>query len=313
MKELKIISYFSQYNLLIDLKMIRNKNIFGALMFGIAMIFASCEGEPTIDEGIDIVDADTLEDDSFEDMFESPDVDYHLPSALQVASIFKKSGMKYNSGVINSTENSSNYSTELQQMLNFGVYSADLAYCVTNDQANEARKLITVIKDLADAQGMSAVFDNKDLMDRFDMNLEIQDSIEIIMVEIHERTEEYLEENDMMHTSAVHYCGAWVEGMYLGVYDFEHNDENENVGSQITEQMEILKNIIKGLKDPKNSDVGLESMISDLENIQSTYDSFESVIAFYADENAIELTLTEEEFNEIGSLVKDVRAKIVNA
>lgn len=312
MKELKIILYFSQYIYLIDLKMIRNKSIFGTLILGVTLVFASCGGEPTIDDGIDLVDTDTLVDESFEDLFESPDVDYHLPSALQVASIFKKSGMKYNSGVINATENSSNYSTELQQMLNFGVYSADLAYCVTNDQANEARNLITVIKELADAQGMSAVFDNKDLMDRFDMNLEIQDSIEIIMVEIHERTEEYLEENDMMHTSAVHYCGAWVEGMYLGVYDFEHNDENSNVGSQITEQMEILKNIIKGLNDPKNSEVGLESMIADLQNIQSTYDGFESVQAFYNDENAVELTLTDEEFASIGSLIKDVRAKIVN-
>ena len=160
---------------------------------------------------------------------------------------------------------------------------------------------------------MSAVFDNKDLMDRFDMNLEIQDSIEIIMVEIHERTEVYLEENDMMHTSAVHYCGAWVEGMYLGVYDFEHNDENPSVGSQITEQMEILKNIIKGLKDPKNGDVGVEPMIADLENIQSIYDSFESVKSFYENEDAVELVLTDEEFIEIGGLIKDVRAKIVNA
>ena len=277
------------------------------------MVFTSCGGDSTIDEGIDLVDSDTLVDDSFNDMFESPDVDYHLPSALQVASIFKKSGMKFNSGVINSTENSSNYSTELQKMLNFGVYSADLAYSVTNDQANEARKLITVIKDLADSQGMSAVFDNKDLMDRFDMNIEIQDSIEIIMVEIHERTEEYLDENDMKHTSAVHYCGAWVEGMYLGVYDFEHNDENPSVGSQITEQMEILNNIIKGLKDPRNRDIGIEPMISDLQNIQTTYDSFESVIIFYADDNAVELILTDEEYTQIGNLVKDVRAKIVNA
>jgi len=293
--------------------MIKRKTIFGALVMGVTLLFSSCEGEPTIDEGLDVIDSDTLVDEDFEDMFESPDVDYHLPSALQVASIFKKSGMAYNTGVINSTENSSNYTTQIQQMLNFGVYSADLAYCVTNDQSNEARKLIAVIKELADAQGMSAVFDNKDLMDRFDMNLEIQDSIEVIMVEIHERTEEYMEENDMTHTSAIHYAGAWTEGMYLGVYDFEHSDDNENVGSQIIEQMEILKNIVKGLKDPKNDEYDVKGVIADLENIQSVYDNFESVIAFDNDENAIQLTLTDDEFASIASLIKDVRAKMVNA
>jgi hypothetical protein len=294
--------------------MIRSKVILSTLLMGSFMAFVSCKGESTIDEGIDAeVVIDTLEDETMAGLFESPDIDYHLPSALQVASIFKKSGMQYNSGVTNSTENSSNYTTEIQQMLNFGVYSADLAYCITNDQSNEARKLITVIKDLADSQGMSAVFDNKDLMDRFDMNLDVQDSIEVILVEIHERTEEYLEENDMAHTSSVHYAGAWAEGMYLGVYDFENNDQNENVGAQITEQMEILKNIIKGLKDPKNADIDVESVISDLEKIQATYDSFESVSSFYNDDNAIDLNLTEGEFKTLAELVKDLRAKIVNA
>jgi hypothetical protein len=294
--------------------MIRSKVILSTLVMGSFMTFMSCKGERTIDEGIDAeVVIDTLEDETMTGLFESPDVDYHLPSALQVASIFKKSGMQYNSGVINATENSANYTTEIQQMLNFGVYSADLAYCITNDQSNEARKLITVIKDLADSQGMSAVFDNKDLMDRFDMNLDVQDSIEVILVEIHERTEEYLEENDMAHTSSVHYAGAWAEGMYLGVYDFENNDQNENVGAQITEQMEILKNIIKGLKDPKNADIDLESVISDLEKIQVTYDGFESVSNFYNDDNAIDLNLTEGEFKTLAELIKDLRAKIVNA
>lgn len=294
--------------------MVKNKISFGVIVLVMTTLIVSCGGNTTIDEGIDVVEIeDAFEDESFEDLFESPDIDYHLPSALQVASIFKKSGMKYNSGVANDTENSSNYTTQLQQMLNFGVYSADLAYCITNDQANESRKLISVIKDLADAQGMSAIFDNKDLMDRFDTNLDIQDSIEVIMVEIHERTEEYLEENDMMHTSAIHYAGAWVEGMYLGVYDYEHSDENENVGSQITEQMEILKNIIKGLKDPKNSEIDINGVIVDLENIQNTYDDLESVKEFYNDENAVELNLTKEEFGSISDLIKDIRSKIVNA
>jgi hypothetical protein len=290
----------------------KTKSILGIALISTSLLF-SCEGETTIDEGIDIATNDTLEAQISVDIFESPDVDYHLPSALQVASIFKKSGMKYNAGVTNATENSNNYTSELHQKLNFGVYSADLAYCITNDQSNEARKFLNVIQELADVQGMAAVFDNKDLMDRFDTNLEIKDSIESIMFEIHERTEEYMEENDMMHTSAVHYAGAWVEGMYLGVYDFENNGNDENVGSQITEQMEILKNIIQGTQDPKNSGMDIEWLITDLQNIQSTYDGFESVQAFYKDEDAENLLLTDKEFETLGTLIKDVRSKIVNA
>ncbi len=203
------------------------KNLYIAVTL-IATIFAtsSCGTETTINEGVQLDKIETVEENS-EELFESPDMDYHLPSALQVASIFKKSGMKFNAEAMNPTDNVNNYTTSASQMLNFGVYSADIAFCVTNNQTNEARELIVVIKDLADAQGMSAIFDNKDLMDKFDSSLGIKDSIEYVMVEIHERTEEYMVDNEMIHTSAVHYAGAWIEGMHLGVVDYNNNADNK--------------------------------------------------------------------------------------
>ena len=292
----------------------KNKFVIGFFAVGISAILYSCNGEPTIDEGLE-VDADTLNINTEVeiDMFESPDLDYHLPSALQVASIFKKSGVAFNEGVANNADNVENYTSELQQKLNFGVYSADLAYSITNDQANEARKYITAVKKIAEMQGMEAIFDNKDLMDRFDKNIDNQDSVETIMIEIHERTEEYMDENDMRHTSAIHYAGAWVEGMYLGFYDYEHSDDNKNVGAQITEQIEILDNIIKGLKDPRNNGTDIDWLIKDLENVKETFDNLESVKKFNIDDNAEELILTDEEIRKIGNQIKDIRAKIVNA
>jgi hypothetical protein len=292
----------------------KNKFVIGFFAVGISAMLYSCNGEPTIDEGLE-VDADTLNINTEVeiDMFESPDLDYHLPSALQVASIFKKSGVAFNEGVANNADNVENYTSELQQKLNFGVYSADLAYSITNDQANEARKYITAVKKIAEMQGMEAIFDNKDLMDRFDKNIDNQDSVETIMIEIHERTEEYMDENDMRHTSAIHYAGAWVEGMYLGFYDYEHSDDNKNVGAQITEQIEILDNIIKGLKDPRNNGIDIDWLIKDLENVKETFDNLESVKKFNIDDNAEELILTDEEIRKIGNQIKDIRAKIVNA
>ncbi|MBK9191645.1 MAG: hypothetical protein IPM77_09080 [Crocinitomicaceae bacterium] len=53
--------------------------------------------------------------------------------------------------------------------------------------------------------------------------------------------------------------------------------------------MSILNNIIKGLEDPKNAGTDLGWLITDLKTIQSTFDEFESVKAYVADENATEL------------------------
>ena len=98
----------------------------------------------------------------------------------------------------------------------------------------------------------------------------------------------------------------------LGVYDFEHNGSKDGLGAQITEQMAILGNIIKGLNDPKNDGMELGWVITDLENIQATFDSFDSVTAYYEDESAEELTLSDEEYSSLGSLIKDLRSKITN-
>ncbi len=41
---------------------------------------------------------------NFEDLFDSPEFDYQLPSPLQVASIFKNSGLAYNTGATSDPE-----------------------------------------------------------------------------------------------------------------------------------------------------------------------------------------------------------------
>ncbi|UKN01463.1 hypothetical protein K6119_17195 [Paracrocinitomix mangrovi] len=284
--------------------------ILSAAAFSFSLFLESCgNSEPE-----DVMDVDTsLTEDIDVDLFdESPEIDYHLPSPLQVASIFKKSGLEYNAGITNSVDNVDNYTDELKQMLNFGVYSADMAYCVLNEQANEGRKYLKVITELAGEIGMESVFENQDLMDRFDLNMENKDSIEILMIDIHERTEEFMEENNMQHNSAIHFAGAWTEGMYLGVYDYENNGQKDGLGAQMTEQMAILNNIIKGLKDPKNDGMELGWLVADLEKVQSTFDSFDSVVAYYEDETADELILNDTEYNQLGVLIKDLRAKIIN-
>lgn len=291
--------------------MMKLKTGIGLFFMGLGIILTSCGGSEPEDDLSNVDLTDTVDDDMDEEFMVSPDIDYHLPSPLQVASIFKKSGLAYNSGVTNPTDNASKYTDDLKQMLNFGVYSADMAYCVLNEQSNEARKYLGAVTELAGEIGMEAVFENQDLMDRFDANIENKDSIEILMIDIHERTEEYMDENDMQHTSAIHFAGAWTEGMYLGVYDYENNPEKEGVGSQLTEQMAILKNVIMGLEDPKNDGMELGWLIQDLKKIQSTFDNFESVVAYYEDESADELILKDGEFKSLAVLIKDLRGKIV--
>lgn len=277
----------------------------------ISALLFSCGGDNSTDE-LSLVDTtENLMNENLEDLFDSPEFDYQLPSPLQVASIFKNSGLAYNTGATSDPETEELYTDQMKQMLNFGVYSADMAYCVLNEQSNEARKYLEVITNLADRIEMEAVFENKDLMDRFDKNIGDKDSIEILMLDIHERTEIYMDENDMQHQQAIHFAGAWTEGMYLGVYDFEHSSDKEDVGAKIAEQMSILQNIIKGLNDPKNAGMDLAWLISDMTKIQETFDSFQTVIDYFNDPSADELYLDKKEYDTLGALIKELRSKII--
>lgn len=293
-------------------KIVLSKRIL-CITFGAVLLSCGGSGGDNNDE-INVIDtSDNSATENMDELFDSPEFDYQLPSPLQVASIFKNSGLAYNSGATSSSELATKFTDELKQMLNFGVYSADMAYCVLNEQSNEARKYLKVITDLAERIGMEAVFENKDLVERFDKNVTDKDSIEILMLDIHERTEMYMDENDMQHQQAIHFAGAWTEGMYLGVYDFEKNPTKEDIGAKIAEQMSILQNIIKGLKDPKNENMNHEWLIADMENIQRTFDNYDSVKNYYANPTADELILTKKEYDSLGALIKDLRNKIISA
>lgn len=295
--------------------MIKTKKLLNLSAIAVFIALTSCGGSSDADTNeLNVVDTvESNAEEQMEQLFESPAVESVLPSPLQVASIFKKSGLSYNSDAPSDPNLAESYTTELKQMLNFGVYSADMAYCVLNDQANEGRKYLMTITDLAEKIGMETVFEHKDLMDRFDTHIDNKDSIEVLMIEIHERTETYMDENDTRFKEAIHFAGAWTEGMYLGVYDYEHNKDKEDVGSRVAEQMSILKNIINGLEDPRNDGMDIDWLLTEMKSIQDTFNGFSSVNKYYNNPDADVLVLTSKEYDELGTLIKNLRTKITAA
>src|SRR5690606_21338525 len=108
---MEIISYFS---ILINQKMKKNKTTVKLLILTTSIFLVSCGGESSTSDDMTIIDTTALEtDESFEDLFESDELDYYLPSPLQVASIFKKSGLAYNSDATHKPEMASKYTTPL--------------------------------------------------------------------------------------------------------------------------------------------------------------------------------------------------------
>ncbi len=197
------------------------------------------------------------------------------------------------------------------QLLNFGVYSADLAYCIMNNKTQEARNYLDVIRDLGGSIGMDAVFSDKAILEKFESNLDNPEALEELVFDIQEKTDDFLADNDLRYLAAVQFAGAWVEGMYLGI-DNVREKGSANIGNAIVDQMALLKNTVKGLKSYPNGDKRITLVANDLELILETYEGFESVKTAQEFDYYVTPKLSSAEFETLAKKIESVRFRIIN-
>ena len=287
-------------------------------MLSLGVIFTSC-GEKTEEKDSPKVEAkkDTTAIEEIvdvEDEFESEDESAQLPSALQVASVLESSGLTYVEGLTHDVSKHSSYASQSEKSLNFGVYSADMAYCVMNEKYNEIGDMMGAVRNLGSETGLGTIFNSEDLLDRFEANKTNKDSIISVLLDINYRTESILEEDkSARETATVHFTGAWVEGMYLGAKTYNETHEAK-LGHMVVEQMNVLERILINLQNNKHKDEFLTAVESDLNNLRNTFMNFGSVVATLESEDGYYTApeLTEEEMTALSEHIFALRTKIIN-
>lgn len=217
---------------------------------------------------------ETLTDTTVEDsttLVESQDESYSLPSPLKIASLFKKSGMKYKDGVTSPFKDPEKYTSNLSKALNLGVYSADLSYAILNKQNQAAVEYLNLSRQLGDGLGMGVIYEKNNLYKRFEKNIGKDDSLVELVSEQQMVMDIYLNENNQKHITSIAFAGAWIESMYIASQ--AHGSENEKTfNEKFSEQMTILESIIGALKIEEKKDPNISKLISDLQEIKSSYD-----------------------------------------
>ena len=280
-----------------------------ALIFvGATSILFSCaetqkKSETTTDVVEEIVEEETIETESMGD-------DFILPSPIQIAAMFSRSGLKFESGIANPTSNLSNYNTKTAKYLNFGIYSADLAYAVLNSERQASLDYINVVRELSDMIGMPSIFDGGNLLTSFEKNIDNQDSILGILTTIKSRTDDYLMENNDESKEAVFFAAAWVEGMYLGS---KSATAKSSVTPRIIEQMSILHNVIGAVKAQNDQSLNVTFLVKGLEEIQDTFEGFEEVKSLDNPEISFsDINLTNEEITLLNKEIETLRTAIIS-
>lgn len=238
-----------------------------------------------------------------------------LPSPLQIAAIFKKSGLDYAEGLTNDPGNLDRYNSSMAKSLNFGVYSADLSYCVLNDQSNEARKYIGNVKQLAEELGMSAIFSTASLFDSFERNLGNQDSTLYILASIQEELDDYLSENQQEYMTSVFFAGAFVEGLYLGSQVNSGKDDNSRLAKRLVEQLTILENVVEALEHYPHPNDELAEVVKQLKNLNQQFYQIGAIKSMREKGEEFDFeqaTFTSEELDGLTSSIQSIRNHIVN-
>ena len=277
------------------------------LLIVISFSFQGC-GEPE-------VTVDTLNDTSNDSLppqdfveIESEAFDFMLPSSLQIAEMLMDAGLNFDLSLPNDPENVSVYASNTHKLLNFGSYSADMAYCVLSDQTEPALKYLQAIEGLTDDLGLSAVFHTEDLVRTFENNSTNQDSLITVLINVQERLDEYVDESDERFMHVVIMSGAWIEFMYLGA---NGADENGRVHHQLSEQMILLESLIQGLETNPAGDQRIADLVVAMQDLKNSYDNMESVLNYDGDDESP--VLSADELAELGTKVEQIRQSIVEA
>ncbi len=275
----------------------------------IPVFFAmSCGNDPT-PEGTDTMP----KEDSVIAMIEAPESNSSLPSPLRVAAMFKRSGLKYLPGITNGIDKASNYSTTFVRAQNMGVYSADMSYCVLNKQTNEGLQLLKTIREIGTKINLGKVFEQSSLYERFDLNIDNEDSLGAIIAEIQYQTDQQLGENQQSELYGVIFAGAWVESMYIGGLVYR-KDGNDKIVQALFQQMAVSKSIIEELKVYEAKDPNITGLIADMLIIQDAIDAMPTMQKLKANPELEfeEAVPTKEEIEVVITKIEALRKKIVN-
>lgn len=260
------------------------------------IVLAGCGGNGTSKKGIVTVEKGDASEITI-------DQDFVLPQPITLAQAFHDAGLSWKPGMINSTDRANNYALETDRILNIGVYSTDLAYCTLNNKPQEARSCLAAVRTLAKKTGLESIYNDKDLTAKYEKDLGNPSALEDLIYEIQERSETYLENNNLRHIAAIQFAGAWLEGMYLGCEKAQL--EGGKMSSALYDQMTLLQNTVKGLQAYKHADDRLRNVTKGFADIYDTWTKFDSVEKAGKNKNFQAPTLTDA---EISTLVIKIRA-----
>ena len=250
---------------------------------------------------------------------------YQVPTPNELFAVLKNSNADFNKEILNDVSNSGKYLTKYSKALNFGVYTADLAYATSQGSFEDAASLFDVIKSLSKDLEIENAIDQI-IFERLKFNLENAnaDSLFYLSNETYYNAFSYLEENGRQDVLGMIVVGGWIEGLNI-ILNLEPYIEDSEICQRIADQKLTLENLLVFTSNVQNDK--LVDLISDLSKIEEVFNqelenssdelndaevsnltNEDGVMVFGGGESS---SLSNSQFDQLKSIVMDMRTSII--
>ena len=246
---------------------------------------------------------------------------YQVPSPNDLFNVLKDADISYNKDILNDLSLVETFNTKKSKALNFGVYAADLAYVSSLGQIGDASNFFETIRSLSKELEIENAM-NDVIYARIQENLDASnpDSLFSLSNETYYKAYAYLDDNDRGDVLGMIVIGGWIEGLNI-ILNVKEYEENSDVVQRIADQRLTLENLLVFTSRIQNED--LDNIISELAPIEELFSSLEiSEEADFSAEKSEEgvmmfgggstVSINEEQFNKLKSIVGDLRSSIVD-
>jgi len=143
------------------------------------------------------------------------DIVYKIPPPAEIPYILQSTGVEFDEGLVNDINKTDSYQNDNNKTaLNLGVYAADIGYLSNYGKAQKALSYLTAAKPLADQIGVTGALEQQ-VIERFESNLSMKDSLTHIIDEVIENADQHLKGADRNEAAALMLTGSFAEGLYI--------------------------------------------------------------------------------------------------
>lgn len=221
---------------------------------------------------------------------------YKIPCPSELFWFIKDFGAIYSKKILNSTNNASNYNSNIKKALNFGIYGSDLFYSSVFKQNQETMKYYKQVKKLGSELNIVEGFD-ENIAKRVDNNLNNSDSLFTITSEANTNAIAYLEGLGKSNILPYITLGGWVESVYIASKQVKKFNPKDPIVSIVIDQSYLLENII-GLFGSVEQTPDIVEYTQKLIDLQKVY--------YIADD-----LITKKQYDNIVNKISEIRNELI--